>query len=129
MCLEICQGLISIFEGHEQIFEGKDDYIKSVLLLNDSFSKIRLAQIEGCKYKNNSDKVENYFNKIQIGSIISITNPEIKIKKQDFKLRPRFKNRFWVIRRSKSAVYVKLLCNVYLKQFLHQRTNQLSLTK
>ena len=39
-------GLISIFEGNEQIFEGKDDYIKSVILLNDSFSKIRLTQIE-----------------------------------------------------------------------------------
>ena len=40
------QGVISIFEGHEQIFEGKDDYIKSIILLNDAFSKIRLAQIE-----------------------------------------------------------------------------------
>ena len=34
------QGLISIFEGHEQVFEGKDDYIKSINLLNDAFSKI-----------------------------------------------------------------------------------------
>ena len=37
-------------------------------------------------------------------------------------MRPRFKNRFLVIRRLKSAVYVKPLCDVYVKQFLHQRT-------
>ena len=55
------QGLISIFEGHEQIFEGKDDYIKSVILLNDSFSKIKLAQLESRQYKPNSNKVANYF--------------------------------------------------------------------
>ena len=66
--------------------------------------------------------MENYFDKIQIGSIISIKNPEIKIKKQDFKLRPHFKNRFLVIHRSKSACYVKPLCDVSLKQFLSQRT-------
>ena len=116
------QGLISIYEGHEQIFEGKNDYIKSLILLNDSFSKIRLAQIESRQYKPNLNKVENYFDKIQIGSIISIKNLEIKVKKQDFKLRPRFKNRFLEIRRSKSACYVKQLCDVYLKQFLSQRT-------
>ena len=110
------QGLISIFEGNEQIFEGKDDYIKSVILLNDSFSKIRLAQIEGRKYKPNSNKVENYFNKIQIGSIILIKHPEIKIKNQDIKLRPRFKNRFLVIHRSKSACYQKPLCDVSAHQ-------------
>ena len=69
-----------------------------------------------------AQKVEEYFDKIQIGSIISIKNPEIKVKKQDFKLRPRFKNRFVVIRRSKSACYVKPLCDMYLKQFLRQRT-------
>ena len=66
--------------------------------------------------------MEEYFDKIQIGSIISIKNLEIKVKKQDFKLRPRFENRFVVIRRSKSACYVKPLCDVYLKQFLRQRT-------
>ena len=89
------QGLINIFEGNEQIFEGKHDYIKSIILLNDSFSRLRLAQIESRQYKHNSKKVEEYFDKIQIGSIISIKNPEIKIKEQDFKLRPRLRTDFW----------------------------------
>ena len=113
--------ILTFYDGSPDIFKSKEDYIKQVVLLNSALTKIRLAHIESRKYQQNSTKVQNYYDKIQAGSIVSINNPELIIKKQDYKLRPKFKNRFIVIKRTKSAVFLKPCDEIYLQDFLKQK--------
>ena len=71
-----------MFESNSNTFMDKSEYLTQVLLLNDAFCKIRLSQIEARIYKNNTSKVDSYYNKIVPGSIVSVNNPEILIRLQ-----------------------------------------------
>ena len=82
---------IQIYEERPEWPENKTEYIKMVVEINNIAHKLRLAQIEGRIYKESSKKVQNYHNKITKGSIVSIRNPELIIKKENFKLRPKLK--------------------------------------
>ena len=65
-----------------------------IVKINAAVTRIRLAHIQARKYTEPTDKVKMYQNQIQEGSIVSIKNPELVVRRQDFKLRPKFRNRF-----------------------------------
>ena len=89
-------------------------------------TKIRLAQINCRKYIPPSQLTQSYQNKIETGSIVSIQNPELVVKKENFKLRPKFKNRFLVTERSNSSVILVPCAEVFLNDYFskHKPTTE-----
>ena len=69
-----------------QIFKDKNEYLSMVIELNSIITKIRLGQIENRSYTKNTNKIADYYDKIQKGSIVSVQNPELIIKQKNYKL-------------------------------------------
>ena len=120
--------VINFFDGNTSVFKSKHDYLKQLILLNSAFNKIRLTQIEGRQYKENSKKVQNYFDQIQRGSIVSILNPDVRAKKKNHKLLPRYRDRFIVVKRTQSSAYIKPCSEVFMKHFLKETPRYKELT-
>ena len=113
--------IISFYDGDLSAFENIDDYVKNMVQVSSAVTKIRLAMISGRKYTAENSKTQNYFNQIQVGSLVSVMNPELIVKKKDFKLRPKFKNRFLVAKRTSSAVFLVPCTEIYLKDFFRKK--------
>ena len=114
---------LQIYENKPEWPNNKTEYIKMVVEINNVAHKLRLAQIEGRMYKENSKKVQNYQNKITRGSIVSIRNPELVIKKENFKLRPKFKNRYLVVDKTNSTVLLRPCDEISIACFFDQNYN------
>ena len=84
--------------------------------VNKQFTRIRLDKIEGRKYKNSNDKHQKYQNRIQEGSIVTLKNPELIVKKPDHKLRLRYKNKYIVIKRSELSLFLQPCQEINLSQ-------------
>ena len=67
-----------------------------------------------------SQYTQNYQNKIDVGSIVSIQNPELIIKKENFKLRPKFKNLFLVTERNQSSVILVPCAEIFLEDYFRK---------
>ena len=80
-------------------------------------TRVRLAQINSRKYIPPSEYTQNYQDRIEVGSIVSIQNPELVIKKANFKLRPKFKNRFLVTERTRSSVILVPCAEIFLEDY------------
>ena len=115
--------ILSFFEGDLEFCGDRDQYLKMLIIVNKSLTEIRVSQLERRTYKSNSKRVQDYYDRIQCGSIVSILNPEVIIKKQDFKLRPKYKNRFLVAKRTKSSVFLVPCDEVYLEHFYARKNN------
>ena len=114
---------IQIYEERPEWPENKTEYIKMVVEINNIAHKLRLAQIEGRIYKESSKKVQNYHKKITKGSIVSIRNPELIIKKENFKLRPKFKNRYLVVDKTNSTVLLRPCDEISISYFFDPNYN------
>ena len=111
------QNILQIYEqGAEEIIE-KEEYLKHLLLINNAYTKMRIAMIDKRKYEETEGKNKNYWDALNPGDIVMIRNPEQFIKKKNFKLRPLYKSKFVIIRRTKSSAFLRPLNNIYLKQF------------
>ena len=111
------QNILQIYEqGAEEIVE-KEEYLKHLLLINNAYTKMRIAMIDKRKYEETEGKNKNYWDALNPGDIVMIRNPEQFIKKKNFKLRPLYKSKFVIVRRTKSSAFLRPLDNIYLKQF------------
>ena len=97
-------------------YDNKELYLRDIVKINLVGTKIRLAHIQARKYVEPTDKVKRYQEQIPEGSIVSIKNPEIVVRRQNFKLRPKFKITFWSLKgRLQPASYYlaqKFICKV-----------------
>ena len=109
--------ILVFYEDNLSLFTSKMDYFRQLALINDILSKIRLGHINQRKYIQNSQKVNQYYSQIQKGSLVSLKNPEIIVKKLNHKLRPKFKNRFYVVKREGTSVYLSPCSEIYLSDF------------
>ena len=66
-------------------------------------------------------RIADYYDKIQRGSIVSVQNPKLIVKQKNYKLRPCFRNRFLVIKREESAVYLVPCDEIYHTQFFDEK--------
>ena len=96
---------------------SKEDFIDNIIKINAVLTKVRLAQINSRKYIPPSEYTQNYQDRIEVGSIVSIQNPELVIKKANFKLRPKFKNRFLVTERTRSSVILVPCAEIFLEDY------------
>ena len=69
-------------------------------------------------YKDESDKNDKYYSKIQPGAIVSLVNPSLRKKIPNHKICPRYRDRFLVIRRTKSSAYITPCSEKTLDHFL-----------
>ena len=74
--------------------------------------------IERCKYKEENGLQARYFEKIQPGTIVTVINPEVRRKLGNYKLLPKFRDEFVVIKRMKSCALNKPCDEVHMKKFL-----------
>ena len=106
--------------------DSKESFIDNIIRINSVLTRIRLAQINCRKYIPPSQHTQNYQNKIDVGSIVSIQNPELVVKKENFKLRPKFKNRFLVTERTQSSVILVPCAEIFLNDYFtkHKSTSE-----
>ena len=114
---------IQIFESNPNWPGSKTEYIKWVVETNNIAHKLRLGQIENRMYKRGTDKAEKYRDKITRGSIVSIKNPELIIKKENYKLRPKFKNRYIVVDKTNSSVLIRPCDEIAIEHFFDKNYN------
>ena len=100
--------------------DSKESFIDNIIKINSVFKRIRLAQINCRRYIPTSQHTQIYQNKIEVGSIVSIQNPELIIKKENFKLRPKFKNRFLVTERTQSSVVLVPCEEILLEDYFRK---------
>ena len=112
--------VIIFYDMPGKAFESMELYLKDIIKINSVVTNIRLAHIQARKYTSPTDKVKRYHDKIQEGSIVSIKNPELVVRKQDFKLWPKFKNRFLVMKRKNTAVLLLPCIEIYLESYFQQ---------
>ena len=114
---------IQLFESNPNWPENKTEYIKWVVEANNIAHKLRLGQIENRMYKTGTAKAEKYRDKITRGSIVSIKNPELIIKKENYKLRPKFKNRYIVVDKTNSSVLIRPCDEIAIEHFFDKDYN------
>ena len=117
------QEILQIYAPGAEDFLDKNQYLKHLLLVNDVFTKIRLAMIDKRKYQDQVGKNKKYWDSMQPGDIVTIRNPEKYIAKANWKLRPLYKSKFIIVKRTASSAYLRPLENVYLKQFVGRKNN------
>ena len=111
------QDILQIYsKGAEEIID-KNEYLEHLLLINDVYTKMRLAMIEKRQYHGDSTTNTNYRNNLQPGDIVMIRNPEKTVQKANHKLRPLYKSKFVIIRRTETSAFLRPLENIYLKNF------------
>ena len=113
--------IMNFYSGSSHIFKSKHAYLKQLILLNSSLNAIRLSQIEARVYEQESSRQENYFKKIKPGAIVSILNPEVRRKVGNFKLCPKYRDQFIVIKRTASAAYLRPCSEINLQSFLQTK--------
>ena len=118
--------LLVYYDMDPNLQNSKEDFIQNIIQINSVITKIRLAQISSRKYPPTTQLTQSYQNKIEVGSIVSIQNPELVIKKENFKLRPKFKNRFLVTERTASSAVLVPCAEVYLADYFtkHKPTTE-----
>ena len=92
-------------KGDQDIFQSKEDYFFTLLSVKQVFNQIRLEMIEDRKYSENSKKTQSYYDRMKPGVIVSIRSNEHYRGAGDRKLRPRYKYRFCIVKRTKSTVF------------------------
>ena len=111
------QDILQIYsKGAEKIID-KNEYLEHLLLINDVYTKMRLAMIDKRQYNEDSRTNTNYRNNLQPGDIVMIRNPEKTVQKANHKFRPLYKNKFVIIRRTATSAFLRPLENIYLKNF------------
>ena len=113
--------VLSFYNGSMHIFKNKHVFLKQLILLNNAVNAIRLTMIERRKYKEENSLQAKYFEKIQTGSIVSIINPEVRRKLGNYKLLPKFRDQFVVIKRTKSCAFIKPCDEAHMKKFLEPK--------
>ena len=116
--------VLQIFGDSCSEYISKHEYLEQLIRINEIYTKLRIAMMDKRKYMPPSNKNQNYYNKIVPGSIVIIRNPEKVIHKKDHKLRPLYKGKFIVIRRSASCAYLRPLENIYLERFLKHKESR-----
>ena len=118
--------LLVFHEDDPMLKDSKESFIENIVKINATLTRIRLAQISSRKYIPPSQHTQNYQNRIEVGSIVSIQNPELIVKKENFKLRPKFKNRFLVTERTQSAVVLVPCAEIFLEHYFrkHKSTKE-----
>ena len=112
--------LLVFHDDDPMLKNSKESFIEDIIRINSVLTKIRLAQINCRKYIPPSQLTQNYQNKIEVGSIVSIQNPELVVKKENFKLRPKFKNRFLVTERTESSVILVPCAEIFLNDYFNK---------
>ena len=69
-------------------------------------------------YKNESDKNDKYYSKIQLGVMVSLVNPYLRKQIPNHKICPRYRDRFLAIKRTKSSAFITLCSEKTLDHFL-----------
>ena len=118
--------ILQFYEGEIGFSDNVSDrhsYFQQLARVNDCLSKIRLGQIENRTYSSNKKQTDDYYNKIQVGSLVALRNPEVINKSLNHKLKPRFRNRFYVVRREDSAVFLSPCKEISLEDFQANRDN------
>ena len=82
------------------------------------FNQIRLEMIEGIEYSENSKKTQSYYVRRQPGVIVSIRSNEHYRGAGDRKLRPRYKYRFCIVKRTKSTAFLRPCDEMSIRQYL-----------
>ena len=82
---------------------------------------MRIAMMNKREYKNEESKNKNYWEKLRPGDIVTIRNPEKEVHSANWKLRPLYKNKFVIVRRTDSSAFLRPLENVHLKQFFDNK--------
>ena len=118
--------LLVFHEDDPMLKASKESYVENIIRINSVLTKIRLAQINCRKYLPPSKHTQSYQNRIEVGSIVSIQNPELIVKKENFKLRPRFKNRFLVTEKTQSSVVLVPCAEIFLEDYFrkHKTTSE-----
>ena len=111
------QDILQIYTPGAEEFLDKNVYMKHLLLINDVFTKIRLSMIDKRKYPNQTGKNKNYWDSMGPGDIVTIRNPERFVEKINWKLRPLYKSKFLIVKRTDSSAFLRPLENIYLKNF------------
>ena len=90
-------GLMQIQSQNYSSGINKHEYLRSLMDIHDTFTKLRLKHFSDKKYPEPNNKHQMYYNKICAGSIVILKNPEKIIKKANHKLLPLYKSKFIVI--------------------------------
>ena len=110
--------ILNFYSGNSNLFKSKQQYLKTLVQLQTSLNAIRVSQIENRKYKAESAKTAKYFEKIVPGSIVSISNPDVRKKVGNYKMLAKFNHEFVVIKRTASACFVRPCSEISMKTFL-----------
>ena len=105
-------------QGSPAIFKDKHHYLSILIQLQTALNKIRIKIIDSRIYKDESDKNDKYYSKIQPGAIVSLVNPSLRKKIPNHKICPQYRDRFLVIRRTKSSAYITPCSEKTLDLFL-----------
>ena len=117
-------GLMQIHSNNYTSGIDKHEYLRSLIDINDTFTKLRLAHFNDKKYPEKKNKHQAYYERISPGSIVILKNPEKIIKKANHKLLPLYKSKFMVIERTASSAMLRPLSGLYLKDFLNKTDKQ-----
>lgn len=110
----------NFYEGSPSIFKNKHHYLNSLISLQTALNKIRIKMIDSRIYKDESERNAKYYSKIQPGAIVSLVNPSLRRKIPNHKICPRYRDRFLVVRRTKSAAYITPCSERTLEHFLKE---------
>ena len=110
--------ILNFYSGNGKIFKSKQQYLKTLVQLQTSLNAIRISQIENRKYKAESARTASYFSKIVPGSIVSISNPDVRKKIGNYKLLAKYNHEFVVVKRTASSCFVRPCSEISMKSFL-----------
>ena len=117
------QDILQIYStGVEDILD-KNQYLKHLILINDVYTKMRIEMMDKRKYKDSSSKNKEYWETLNAGDIVTIRNPEKEIAKANWKIRPLYKSKFVIVRRTESSAFLRPLENVHLRQFFDSKSD------
>ena len=68
-------------------------------------------------------KNANYYNRIVVGSLVSVTNPELLVHKENHKLRSKYKNRYQVIEKTNSSVLLQPCDEIAVEHCFNKKIN------
>ena len=110
----------NFYEGSPSLFKDKHHYLYCLISLQTALNKIRIKMIDARIYKEESERNIKYYSKIQPGAIVSLVNPSLRRKISNHKICPRYRDRFLVVRRTKSSAYITPCSERTMEHFLKE---------
>ena len=110
--------IVNIFPDAERLFITKHEYLDYTLHVNSIFHRIRTEMINKRRYEDEPNLHTRYHDNIVEGCIVTLLNQHHKGSELDKKLRPCYRYRFIVIKREKSAAYIRPLDEITIRTFL-----------